>query len=312
MAYCDSYIKNLCDKTGFAKGSECLTPVNGYFSPEPLANAMRNKIEELEKETGKNLTFAGEIPFMTSRDMPDDIIIKTCNGDVSGWWSDPRVNRTLGIYFDWVQAYNFRGLLKSVYEGKPPSYSDNYINAVKLVQNELEGKYAKTAKFVNMWVEAYDFLDLLKPDVSNAFITLDATAPGNIIWIGEYQIILNEEIAKALGYKPDILKEQYKKLIAIKKAFPALQSDNIEDALISPKIPKLIAYNRWDGNESITVIVNINGKPVDAIVNTRFNEDTAITYDLLDNETFAGNSKELKVRVPAYGSRILTINRRKM
>ncbi|MDD5464937.1 MAG: alpha-amylase family glycosyl hydrolase [Candidatus Omnitrophica bacterium] len=306
MAYCDSYIKNLCDKSSYAEGFECLTPVDGYFSPEPLTKAMREKIEELGKETGKNLIFAGEIPFLTARDMPDDIIIKTCNGDVSGWWVDPGGNRTLGKYFDWVQGYNFRGLLKLVYEGKLP-HSDDYVSTVKLVQNELEGKYAKTAKFVNMWVEAHKFAGLLNPDVSNPYITLVATAPGNIIWIGEYQIILNEEIAKRLGYKPDILKEQYKKLIAIKKAFPALQSDNIEDALISPKIPKLIAYNRWEGDGSVTVIVNIDGKPVDAVVKTRFSGNDVAIYDLLSGETFSGDPQNLKIGMASYGSRILTI-----
>ncbi|MBU4141379.1 hypothetical protein KKE99_00705 [Patescibacteria group bacterium] len=307
MAYCNSYIKDLCDKTGYAKGFECLTPVDGYYSPEPLANAMREKIEQLGKETEKNLAFASEITWKSTRDMPDDLIMKTCKGDISGWYVDPRVDRTIGKYFDWVQGYNFRSLLKLVYGGTGYSYSENYVKAFKLTQQE--EKYTKTAKFVNTWVEANKFVDLLKPDVSNAYLTLAITAPGNIIWIGEYQIILAEEVGEKLfGYNADSLKNQYKKLIMIKKTLPSLQSDNIEDALVSPKVKKLIAYNRWSENESATVIVNAGDKSVDAIVKTKFGGDAITVYDLLYNETFAGNSSELKVHMPAYGSRILIVN----
>ncbi len=312
MAYCDTYVKNICDKTGYAEGFECFTPVeprDDHYSPEPLAKAMKLKLEELSGDAGRNLSFSAEMSFISARNMPDEIIGKACKGNVGGWWSDPRVDRSLGKYFEWVQDYNFRGLLKTVYDDTDYSYSGNYVNAVKLMQSELDGKYTKAAKSVNMWVEVEKFLDLLKPDASGTFITLAVTATGNIVWIGEYQTILGEEVSKMLGYKPDILKEQYKKLIAIKKAFPALQSDNIEDALVSPKVKKLIAYNRWSANESVTVIVNAGDKPADAIVKTRFEGDTVNVYDLLYNETFAGKPGELKVRVPAHGSRILTIKR---
>ncbi len=309
MAYCNSYIKNLCDKTGYAKGFECLTPVDGYYSPEPLAKAMREKIEQLGKETEKNLTFASEITWKSTRDMPDDLIMKTCKGDISGWYVDPRVDRTIGNYFDWVQGYNFRSLLKLVYGGTEYSYSENYIKAFKLIGTGLE-KYTKTAKFVNMWVEGDKFVDLLKPDASATYLTLDITAPGNIIWIGEYQIILGEEVGeKLLGYNAGALKNQYKKLIMIKKALPSLQSDNIEDALVSPKAKKLIAYNRWSENESVTVIVNAGDKPMDAVVKTRFDGNSVVAYDMLYNEMFTGNPDELKIHIPAYGSRILTIRR---
>lgn len=309
MAYCNSYIKNICDKVGYAKGYECSTPVDGYYSPESLVEAMRLKIDELEAETGKPISFVAEMTQKSSQDGPDSIIAKVCRGNISGWWSDPGADRTLGKYFDWVQGYNFRGMLKRVSMGDDYSYSSNYVKGLKFMQGDLDEKYVETTKFVNMWVEADKFFDLLKPDVAGAYIVLDATAPGNIVWIGEYQIILKEEISKGIGYKPEILKKQYEKLITIKKAFPALQSDNIEDALLSPKVPKLIAYNRWEGNESATVIVNINDKSAEATVKTRFEGQNVTVYDVLSGEKFAGNSANFNISIPAYGSRILTIKK---
>ncbi|GEM_PF-1724580 len=303
MAYCDPYIKALCDKAECSQGFECLTPVEGYHSPEPLTRAMRNKIDELAKQTGRDLSFNGELPFLTSRDMPDEVIIKTCKGNMSGCWSDPRVNRTLGKYFDWVQGYSFRSLLKLIDNGSTYSYSENYIRGLKGIDSELEGKYSKTAKFVNMWVEAHKFIDLLKPDVSNVYLTLNITAPGNIVWIGEYQIILKPEVAENyFGYDSAALQNQYKRLITIKKSFPSLQSENIEDALLSPKIPKLIAYNRWVDDESATVVVNASENPVTCKVKTKL-EGMAI--DLFSNDKFNGDLKAVEVYMPAYSSRIL-------
>jgi hypothetical protein len=158
-----------------------------------------------------------------------------------------------------------------------------------------------------MWVESIWYLDLLKPNVANPYITLDVTAPGNVVWIGVYQLPPQEWVSEDLfGYNSDVLREWYTKTIKIKEEYNALQSDNIENALISPEITRLIAYNRWDENESVTVIVNAKSTPrFNCIIKTRFNGDEVTVYDVLSGEKFEGNPGALNIQMPAYSSRIL-------
>ena len=98
--------------------------------------------------------------------------------------------------------------------------------------------------------------------VAECYISLAATAPGRILWIGGYQLDTVPE--------KDVLRAWYKRLITVKKAYPALQSRNIENALIKPTAPRLIAYNRWEGNSSVTVIVNARNQHHTVIVRTKF------------------------------------------
>ncbi|RLG05409.1 MAG: hypothetical protein DRN68_08750 [Thaumarchaeota archaeon] len=97
-------------------------------------------------------------------------------------------------------------------------------------------------------------------------------------------------------------------MIKIKKEYTALQSNNVEDALISPKIKGLIAYNRWDKNDSVTIIVNVNNRPIDCVVKTRFRGDRVKVYDLISGEELEGNPESFNLTIPAYGSRILVLS----
>jgi len=310
MAYCDPYIKELCEDVGCAPGYECLTPVDGYYSPEPLVIAMKNKIEQLEKEVGKDLIFPAEACVKTWRDMPDDVIIKACKGEPYAYQIDPRVDRSLGEYFDWTLSYNFRALLKNIYEKGEASYSKNYVDFLKMIENELEGKYTETAKFVNMWNYFHKFAYLLDQEIADCFITLQVTAPGKIVWIGVYQLPPQDDIVgEYFGYNSSFLKQWYTKLVEIKRKYHALQSDNIEDALISPKIKGIIAYNRWDEKESVTVVVNVNDEPVSCRLKTRFKGERIKVYDVLSGKKFEGDPENLEVEVPAYTPRILVEER---
>ena len=155
-----------------------------------------------------------------------------------------------------------------------------------------------------MWINFHQYAHLLKQDVADCFITLQVTAPGKIVWIGTYLLPpQNEIVGEILGYNASFLEELYKKLLEIKRKYKALQSKNIENALIEPKIKGVIAYNRWYGNESVTVIVNLNDKPVTCYLKTRFKEMKV--YDILSGEEFYGNPKKLVIKVPAYTSRLL-------
>ena len=309
MAYCDLHIRDLIQEVGCVEGYECLTPVDGYYSPEPLVSAMKTKIEQMEIEVGRDILFPCEMIFKTVRDMPEDDIIQALHGNGSLLMfamGDPRVDRTLGKYHDFVMNYNFRNVLKQVFVGTQLSYSHNYSEYFELEQ-ELDKKYTETARFVNMWVESIWYLDLLKPNVANPYITLDVTAPGSIVWIGVYQLPPQEWVSEEIfGYDSDVLREWYTKTIKIKEEYKALQSDNIENALISPEITRLIAYNRWDENESVTVIVNAKSTPrSNCIIKTRFNGDEVTVYDVLSGEKFEGNPSNISIQMPAYSSRIL-------
>ena len=78
---------------------------------------------------------------------------------------------------------------------------------------------------------------------------------------------------------------------------------------MSPKTPKLIAYNRWEDNESATVIVNINDKLADAVVKTRFEGQDVTVYDVLSGEKFSGNPSNFNISIAAYGGRILMVKK---
>ncbi len=308
MAYCDLQIKGLIEANGSIKGYECVTPVDGYYSPEPLVNAMKAKIEQIEGEIGRKILFPAETTGKTWRDMPQELIIKSLKGKaslVSLAMRGPGVDRTMAKQHDFVINYNFRNVLRNIYDGGSMSYSGNYNKYFKL-ESQLDAQYTPTARFVNMWVDQAKFLELLKPSVAGCYITLALTAPGNVSWIGVYQIAPQAWVSEKLfGYKTDILKKWYKDLISIKQNHPALQSENIEDALLSPKTPKLIAYNRWVDDEALTVIVNAADKPAACQVKTRFEGNKQTVTDLLSDEKFTGRADLMEVYMPAHSSRVL-------
>jgi len=310
MAYCDLRIKELINTNGAVEGYECLTPVDGYYSPEPLVSAMKTKIEQMENEVGRDITFSGEMSYKTARDVPEADVIKALKGNASLMqfiMGNPAVDRTLGKYHDFVLNYQFRKVLKLAEESSVFDYSQNYINYFDL-ESQLDARYTKTARFVNMWVESYSFIDLLKPEVAGNYITLAATAPGSILWIGTYQLPPQQRVSKNIfKWDSNVIEEWYKKTIKIKKEHSALQSDNIEDALISPKTKGLIAYNRWDESESATVVVNISDMPATVNLDTLF-KDNAVIKDELSGETFTvTDTNNFQISVPAYGSRILVV-----
>ena len=305
MAYCDLHIAKLCELYGCAPGCEPLTPVDGYYSPEPLAKAFRKKMDELMAETGRELMFPAEETIKTWHDIPEEFVISACNGDFWKWRWDTRVNRSMGSYFDWVMDYQFRSLLKAVYDNSITS--EQYVNLLLMIDHKLNGRYTKLARFINIWVDATPYIPLLEPNVAECFITLWGTATGNILFIGSYLLPPWSEVMERLfGYDGELLKELFSKVISIKKQYGALRSGNIENALLKPNIKGLIAYNRWDERESITVIVNPTPNHLTASVKTRFSENADV-MDLLSGEHFKvkSSSGELTVHMPAYSARIL-------
>lgn len=278
--------------------------VKAKYEPVLLSRAMRDKIEAMKKETGRNLFFVAENP------------------------DGSHLPKTAGKYYDFVWGYEFTGLLFHLKTGRASSRL--YTTALN---KEKEGRYKFTeiARFVcNLNIQRR-CLELLRPKWAGCYITLTATAPGNIVWIGvpQWDINYDEESCELLlGWlgikyppaeaiekvKQDVIDigliwKWYEKTLKIKREYPALQSDNIEDALLSPGIKRLIAYNRWLGNESATVVVNVNKNELDCVIKTRFGADTVTVKDLLSGEEFTGNPAALKVKIPGYGARILLQDR---
>jgi len=308
MPYCDGHIMKIGERAGCAKGFECLTPVKGRFSPEPLVKAMKSKLKRLGNEIGKRLVFAAEDPLGTWRDLPDRFIGRICKGrpNMFEFSLHPEVDRSLGKQFAWVHDYNFRSVLKGISEGKGDfSRSAEYVKVLRM-RCEAEAESADTTKFVNMWCNTAEFFGLLKPRAAGCNITLAATAPGGILWIGAYQLPPQcGAVGRIGGYEPETLDDWYRKLIRIKREHPALRSRNIEDALVSPDAKGLIAYNRWCEGESITVVVNTTGEDISTVVKTRFGAGNAHVVDLLTGEPFTGKPESLVISAPAHSPRIL-------
>ncbi|HEX16060.1 MAG TPA: hypothetical protein ENF44_02915, partial [Deltaproteobacteria bacterium] len=101
------------------------------------------------------------------------------------------------------------------------------------------------------------------------------------------------------------LRAWYGRLVAIKRAFPALQSTNVEDALLEPQVRGLIAYNRWAGDDSVTVVVNTSDRELTARVRTRFAGKLVELVDLLQGEEFEGDPRDLTIRMPPRTARVL-------
>ena len=298
MKYCDPRVREICEKVGAVKGCECLTPVDGFYTTEPLAKALRRKIDQLSMETGRNLVCAGETAIASYQDWPDEGIAALAKLDQSRLFrvaNSPRVKGSLGKYWDWVCNYRFRFFLKNVYDGGEYSYSENFVDSLKLEEHIF--KDTEPARFVNMFNGFHRYKCLHDPMVAECYITLAATAPGRILWIGGYQLDTVPE--------KDVLRAWYKRLITIKKAYPALQSRNIENALVKPRAPRLIAYNRWEGNGSVTVIVNAGDQHHTVIVRTRFSGDKIYLIDLLHGDRFHGDPKNLRVEMPPHTARVL-------
>ena len=105
----------------------------------------------------------------TWQDVLNSTIAKVCKGKAYAYQFDPKIDRSLGKYFDQVLGYSFRNILNDVYNKGYFSYSENYVEFLKKIDEELERNYSETAKFVNMWINFHQYAHLLKEDVADCF-----------------------------------------------------------------------------------------------------------------------------------------------
>ena len=288
-------VRTFCKNRGLSL-EECVkpvTPVKGHYSGEPLVAAMRRKVDELKASLGRDLTFGGEFVQASYLDHPEEAIEAVFKGErveEASWLSG-----SLNKYFDWIWNYRFASLLLSL-EEKSRYYSDHYAKALSEERETVES--LELARFVNMLNIFWSgYRRLHNQLTAECYLTLLATAPGRVIWIGCHQLDSLEETY--------LLRAWYRRLIAIKKAYPSLIKGGLENALIEPKKPKIIAYNRWGGGEPVTVAVNASLRHETVTLKTRFKPGEVKLLDLLHGEGFSGRSDRFEIELPPFTARLL-------
>ena len=300
---CDSRIREICSRLQCAEGCECLTPVENIYTAEPLVRSMRKKVDELEAELGRELVCAGENSLSGYLGIPDKYLEALCRRQFKRAMDalfDPEVKGGLDKYWDWICDYRFRLVLMSIYKRGKYSFSSNYVDLFKF-ENSLMDRKTDPARLVNMLNNFNVFRCLHTRETAECYITLAATAPGRTLWIAAHHI------GKTGVDLPErrILEAWYRRLVRIKRAYTALQNRNIEGALLKPRIEGLIAYNRWDNEESVTIIVNTRDEPQTVTVKTKFQGGKADLIDLLHGGRIAGDPSGIEVKMPPLTAMVL-------
>jgi len=101
------------------------------------------------------------------------------------------------------------------------------------------------------------------------------------------------------------LRAWYRRLLMIKRAYPSLIHGRLENALIEPEDSRVIAYNRWGNDRSVTIAVNIGQRYETITLKTRFKHDKVRLLDLLHGDTVAGEAQRLEIEVPPFTALIL-------
>lgn len=307
VAYCDPQIAQMCRQMGNVPGAEPLTPVAEQLAgPRPLVEAMRRRIDELAEQTRRRLTFAGEVALETWRKTPRRCIERAIRGQFFTWLIDPDADRSMGRYFDWVMSYTYRTVVNEALHDGITSTSAKYVQFFDL-ESQLDRRYTQVARFVNMWAEGHKYIDLLQPPRAKAALALWATAPGKVLFVGAYQLPPQDDVIgdRLLGWWP-ARRQWLARLVALKKQYPALASDKIENALLSPRDVKgLWAFNRWDGNEAITVVVNATSQAHKCLLRTRASGQRVRFDDVLSGQTLTGPAEAVGVVVKPQQVRVL-------
>jgi hypothetical protein len=143
------------------------------------------------------------------------------------------------------------------------------------------------------------------PNYWRNFVVLISTVPGvPFIHAGQET---GETRADYISVKiNDNVKAYYKKVFGVRNNSNTLKYGSIENVWRSGD--NVYAYSRTYENETTFVVINFNGNQAESVLDIPFPKRTRLT-DELNSETFTvSNSANLKITVPAYGSRILTIS----
>jgi len=154
------------------------------------------------------------------------------------------------------------------------------------------------------------------PQLNKPLIVLISTIPG-IPWVQAGQEIgarnsyffdhqIDPRVDWANGNYE--LREFYKKVFEIRNNNNALKYGSIENVWKSGD--NTYAYLRSYEEDNVVVIINFQNKRVSSILNLPFNSGSTL-YDELNNEYFVVNDpSNFKITLPAYGSRILVLEKK--
>jgi len=110
----------------------------------------------------------------------------------------------------------------------------------------------------------------------------------------------------------DSLFSYYRQLIQLRKEYKSLRSSHMQNLPVNAA-GSVVALHRWMCDEQFIVVINMskNNQPVTIDVsNIHSNKnDSLFFYNVLSNENFTSNGKNLKLTMPPYTTKLLLVNK---
>lgn len=106
------------------------------------------------------------------------------------------------------------------------------------------------------------------------------------------------------------LRDFYIKISGIRNSHPALKYGGNNSILnVWKSGDNIYAYSRTYENETVVVAINFQGKTTTSVLNLPYKAGTVLKDELSGENFTVSDPANLKISVPAYGSRILVVNK---
>jgi hypothetical protein len=318
--YCPAEIESACDSLHAKPGYECLAPVSGFHDEHLLPAAIRAKLATLEQQTGRGLSFVGEVAGSGWNSWPTEGQIEMCTTGESGPPARKYTTYEMGKFFEYVWDYGFQQQMQAAFKGALTS-----AGYAQFFQTEYgkDAQLTSMARFLDIVNGELPYLPLLSPGWLPLLSTLQITAPGNITWLGQWQwmpvandprwcgpVLDHFGIAHGPNNIASVCQHQVldstassailAQLISLKSTSSALESDFIEDALVSSTTSGVVAFNRWSEEGSVTVVANLTDHDIPITLSTRLTGTS--TVDLFSGASFPLVAGQATLTAPAYSA----------
>lgn len=197
-----------------------------------------------------------------------------------------------------------------------PGIAKNTVTSSQFVGRFAKGleNMGKTPLFV---AESHDQTRLNEayPDLNKNFAVLISTLQGVPFIQAGQEVGAKNDWFKSGNSKPQVdwergdyeLSNFYKKIINFRNSSNAIKYGDIKNIWKSGD--NTLAYSRTYENETAVVVINFSGKQAESVLSLPFKSGTMLV-DELNNENFTvSDPSSFKVSVPAYGAKILIINK---
>ncbi len=160
--------------------------------------------------------------------------------------------------------------------------------------------------------DTHRFLEIAQGDVNR----LKLAVLFQMTFVGVPHIWYGDEIGMVGAHDPDCrrpfnwqykksksameLRDFYKQLINIRKEYNALRSENFKTIIAHQN---LIAYQRWDWNQSLWIVINNNNEAIE--INLPVETDNRSLTDILSREAIEISGGFASVTIPPYSGKIL-------